>query len=163
MPRVLPQRLGGSARWRARFFLKVMLRRLKKRHTTLGTKRLPYAAKRWSAISASVMSGLVSTRATSSAACASIGAERRSPPCGRAAWLPVVFHWRSNSTAVDGATPKRSAAPRQLMPSNSTARMMRTRRSGERGFVMRGWPPSPAPSVNHDLPFKGNPQIDSAR
>jgi hypothetical protein len=61
-----------------------MARRSKERRTTLGTKRSPCAANRWSAISASVMSGVLSTRATSSAACASIVAECWSPPCRRA-------------------------------------------------------------------------------
>ena len=72
--------------------------------------------KRCSAISASVMSGVASTRARISAAWRSIRAERWSPPCTRASQAPVLRQSFTSSIAVDGATPNRAAAPRQLMP-----------------------------------------------
>ena len=34
---------------------------------------------------------------------------------------------------------------------------------GRKGLRHEGWPPSPALSVNHDLPIQGNPQSDSVR
>jgi hypothetical protein len=74
------------------FFLKVMARRSKNRHSTLGTKRSPCASSRWLAISSSVMSGSAFTKAKSCAECASIRAERLSPPWGRASQSPVAFH-----------------------------------------------------------------------
>ena len=51
-------RLLAAARWRAPFFLKVIPRRWKKRHTVLWETRRPCALSRWAAISASVMSGV---------------------------------------------------------------------------------------------------------
>jgi hypothetical protein len=44
----------------------------------------------------------------------------------------VLRHSLTSSIAVDGATPNRPAAPRQLMPSSSTARIMRRHRNRNR-------------------------------
>lgn len=140
-----------------------MLRRSKKRQTTLGAKRSPWTLKRWSAISASVMLGVAPTRERISAACPSIRAERRSPPCAPASQAPVLRHSLTSSIAVDGATPNRPAAPRQLMPSSSTARIIRRRRSGERGLAIGAGLHHQPSGKNHDLPPKGIPPIPPDR
>ena len=130
------RRPGGPARWRARFFLNVMAWRSRNRQTTLCANRSPCRRSRWLAISASVMSRVAATSPRISSAWASIRSERLSPPCGRGALLPVSRHRRTHFTAVDAATPNRSAAARRLIPA-ATASISRSRRSLDRGFVMQ--------------------------
>ena len=82
------------------------------------------------------MSDVRATRARISGPCRSMRAERVSPPCRRGATSPVARHLRTSLTAVEAATPNRSAAARQLAPA-ATHFTSRSRRSFERGLVMR--------------------------
>ena len=113
------------------FFERVMLRRSKKRQTTLATNCSPCALKRWSAISASVISGVALTRARISAAWLSIRAERRSPPCARASQASVLRHSLTSSIAVDGATRL------QLADGSTGCRRPASIRNGSRSILRR--------------------------
>ena len=75
------------------------------RHETLAV-----GFKRWSAISASVMSGVASTSERISAACPWIRAERRFPPCAPASQPPVLCQTLTSSIAVDA--PRRTGRRR---------------------------------------------------
>ena len=86
-------------------------------------------------ISRSVMSDFWSTRRRISAACASICAERRSPPSGPGATEPTFRISAAHRTALAALTPKRSAAARQDDPA-AIAATTRSRRSTDRAFDM---------------------------
>jgi hypothetical protein len=84
----------------------------------------------------------------------------RTPVSALSAWgLPVSRQRRTHFTAVEGATPNRSPAARQVAPCE-TASIRRSRRSLESGFVIRaGLPASPLDESLFET--NGNPSTDS--
>ena len=86
-------------------------------------------------ISRSVMSDFCSTRRRISAACASICAERRSPPSGPGATDPASRTSAAQRTALAALTPKRTAAARQDDPA-ATAATTRSRKSTDSALDM---------------------------
>ena len=158
-PRVLRLRPADPARWRAMFFLNVMLRRSKNRQSTLGAKPSPCVLNRWSASSASVTSGVASTRARISPAWLSIRAERRSPPCTAAFASPLADQFdRRRRRHTEPAGRASTAHSLNFHCPNDAKTKIRRKRFGH-----AGWPPIPAPMKNHDLPRKGIPPIPKDR
>lgn len=82
--------------------------------------------------SASVMSGVSSSAAWITPACASILRDRISPPWGFGAKHPVERRALSQRIAVEGATPYCAAAARRLWPASIAAitRSLRSMQSG---------------------------------
>src|SRR4051794_38594790 len=73
--------------------------------------------------------------------------------------LPLP-HEFDNSRRCDVETRGRGSSAHPLLlhgPDDTTAKVQRQR------LGHQGWPPAPAPSVNHDLPTPGNPKSDSVR
>jgi hypothetical protein len=70
-----------------------------------------------------------------SGACASILAERKSPPRGFGATPPELRASSTQRTALDILTPKRAAAARRDSPSE-TAATTRSRKSTDNAFAM---------------------------
>ncbi len=112
-------------------FLRVMPRRAKKRCSPATDTVRPASAKAMRS-SSSEMSLRASHKARISAARSSTRRDRMSPPCGLGAKAPVSRRCACQRMAVDGATPKRAAAPRQLSPPSIAARS-RVRKSIDRG------------------------------
>jgi hypothetical protein len=86
-------------------------------------------------IAFSVMSDFRSTTRRMSAACASMRAERRSPPSGPGATEPASRTSAAQRIALDALTPKRAAAARHDAPA-ATAATTRSRRSTDSAFDM---------------------------
>jgi hypothetical protein len=108
-------------------FLRVIPCRSRNRHKV----PIPTATPRPRSISSSsssVMSGVSASAAWIRAACASIRAERRSPPCLRGAADPRCSKRCRQRIALDTLTPNRAAAARHDRPS-STAAKTRSRKS----------------------------------
>ncbi|MGA8616672.1 MAG: hypothetical protein WB760_34235, partial [Xanthobacteraceae bacterium] len=111
-------------------FLKLILCRLKKRHTALrlpAIRRLRIAA----TISSSVKSGCSAITARKKSACASSG--EMLPPLGLGAMLPVSRRRWIHLIAALALTSKHYAASRRDAP-DSTASTTRSRNSKEHGF-----------------------------
>jgi hypothetical protein len=144
---------------RAGFFLKVILRRLKKHQTAL---RLPAMHRLRIAItiSSNVKFGLSATKASSHCACSSNG--DLLPPLGFAAMLPVVHHRCIHLTPELALTSRLSAASRRDAP-DSAASIKRTRRSWEHGFgIVRLHKRNDALRLAHPKSL-GNPPIQLSR
>ncbi len=71
--------------------------------------------------SSSVMSRRDPYNARTVFRCASIRCDRVSPPCGLAAYAPVLRRWSCQRITVAASTPNRRAAARQLIPSSTPA------------------------------------------
>ena len=124
-----------AARWRAPIFLKVMPRRWKKRHTgALGDPQPMLALQVGRDLRQHHVRGLFDQRQDRLGPCldplrAPVAALRSGPTAARS-----DCQARTHLIAVEGAMPKRLAAPRRDIPS-STAVTTRRRRSSERGRV----------------------------
>jgi len=129
----LLQDIGSILLYRmACLFLRLSPRRTKKRCSPATETSMPLSASARRS-SSRVMSLRSSQMARMSAARSSIRRERISPPRGFGAMSPVSRCCARQRTAVEGATPNRSAAARQLDPL-STAAKSRVRKSIERAI-----------------------------
>jgi len=117
-----------------RLFFSLIRRRSKNRHKLAIPAGTPAAANS-ARISVSVMSGARSTRPRISDACASMRAERRSPPSGPDATDPADRFNDHQRIALDTLTPKRDAAARHDAPA-AIAATTRSRRSTDKAFDM---------------------------
>ena len=146
-------RPADPARWRAMFFLKVMLRRSKNRQTTLGTKRSPCVLNRWSAISASVISGVAPTRARISAAWLTSPVPTLHTRLTGAGAPPLAHQLdrcrRRHTEPTGGAS---TAHGLVLHGSNAAKTKIRRKRFGN-----AGWASITSPQHEYDLPRQGNP------
>ncbi len=105
-------------------------------------------------ISLGVVSDRRSTRPRTSGACASMRAERRSPPSGPGATGPASRASAAQRIALDALTLNRVAAWQHDSPSAIAART-RDPRSGQR-LRHAGRPPSPAQTLNQIAPVSGS-------
>jgi hypothetical protein len=117
-----------------RLFFHVIRRRSKNRHNVPIPADTPASAS-LPRISFSVMSEVWFTSCRISAACASMRADRRSPPSGPGATEPAFRASATQRIALEALTPKRAAAARHDAP-EATAATTRSRRSTESAFDM---------------------------
>ena len=142
-----------------KFFARHAPRRAKKRCSSAieTCKPISISARRSSSSEMSFRASQIAISAPRS----SIRRERISPPCGLGEKSPVSRRCACQRIAVDGATPKRVAVARQLIPSSTAARS-RERKSIGRWLAHPSRPPSPARILKQKLRFTGSP-FDSER
>jgi hypothetical protein len=115
-------------------FLTVIFRREKNRHRPAMLTAIPWLASSLRR-SARVMSGWRVIAPRISGACASIFAERRSPPCRRGAGSPTLRAKACQRIALEALTPNLVAACRHDAP-RSIAPTTRLRRSTDSALAM---------------------------
>jgi len=131
-----------------------MPRRSKKRHSVPIPNDAPRSRRSlWS--STNVMSAWRSTAAIRKLPCASIRADRRSPPIGLARASPLSRHARSHRIALEALTPNRAAAACRDAPA-STAPITRLRKSLDRYMTMQAGLRS-SPHLESRIRDPGNP------
>ena len=130
----------GAALRRAPSFLRVILRRLKNRHSEPMATATPRSYNP-SRSSANVTSDFAAKAERISSTCASIRCEWRSPPWRLGVTAPSPFSWARQRIALDGLAPNRSAAARHDNPPSISPNDAPTS-----GQPIKLWPCKPASS-----------------